>query len=104
MLFESLKKMLVSRKGGKNARHTTFVPQVDLLEDRRLLAAVTRFVDDNYTPAQVNSTHFTSIQAAVDAAKPGDTVKVLPGLYNEAVVVDKRLTVTGAFAASIPGP
>jgi len=103
MLFESLRR-LVSRKRVKNTRRKTFVPQVDILEDRRLLAAVTRFVDDSYHPGQLNSTHFNTIQEAVDAAKPGDTVRVLPGLYNEAVVVNKKLTLTGAFAASVPGP
>src|SRR3954468_5295156 len=103
MLFESLRKVWKSRKRAKNARRATFMPQVDMLEDRRLLAAVTRLVDDDYTPAQVNSTHFTSIQAAVDAAHPGDTIRVRPGLYNEAVVVDKKLTLTGAFAPSKPG-
>jgi nitrous oxidase accessory protein NosD len=35
---------------------------------------------------------FTSIQAAVDAARPGDLIRVCPDLYTEAVVVDKPLT------------
>jgi len=37
-----------------------------------------------------------SIQKAVDAAKPGDTVVVMPGTYRESVLVDKaRLTLRG---------
>lgn len=36
---------------------------------------------------------FTSIQAAVSAAAPGDTVLVCPDLYTEDVTVDKALTV-----------
>jgi Tol biopolymer transport system component len=35
---------------------------------------------------------FTSIQAAVDAAEPGDLIRVCPDLYAETVVVDKPLT------------
>jgi nitrous oxidase accessory protein NosD len=38
---------------------------------------------------------FTSIQAAVDAAQPGDVVRVCPDVYAETVTVDKPLTLTG---------
>jgi nitrous oxidase accessory protein NosD len=38
---------------------------------------------------------FTSIQAAVDAAQPGDVIRVCPDLYTESVVVDKPLTLKG---------
>jgi parallel beta-helix repeat protein len=65
---------------------------LDLLEDRRLLA--TLFVDDDM--AQNHHAGFTSIQAAVDAAQPGDTIRVSPGTYNESVTVDKKLTILGA--------
>jgi Right handed beta helix region len=35
---------------------------------------------------------FSSIQPAVDAAQPGDLIRVCPDLYSETVVVDKPLT------------
>jgi parallel beta-helix repeat protein len=38
---------------------------------------------------------FKTIQQAVDAAKPGDTVLVAPGTYTQNVVVNKPLTITG---------
>ena len=41
-----------------------------------------------------NATH-TSIQAAVTAANPGDTIRVCPGTYAEQVVINKNLKVEG---------
>jgi nitrous oxidase accessory protein NosD len=41
---------------------------------------------------QCGNADFTSIQAAVDAALPGDLIRVCPDLYPERVVVDKPLT------------
>src|SRR5690348_7698571 len=65
---------------------------IDMLEDRRLLA--TLYVDDDH--AQMPNAGFTSIQAAVNAAHPGDTIRVSPGTYNESVTVDKQLTILGS--------
>jgi hypothetical protein len=39
---------------------------------------------------------FPTIQSAVIAASPGDTISVCPGTYNELVQVDKTLTFLGA--------
>jgi parallel beta-helix repeat protein len=44
----------------------------------------------------------TTIQAAADAAQPGDTILVPPGTYRESVLVDKSdLTIVGTPAAII---
>ncbi len=39
-----------------------------------------------------------TIQGAVNAANPGDTIQVCPGTYNEGVLVGKTLTINGAQA------
>src|SRR5215208_1035574 len=43
---------------------------------------------------------FPTIQAAVNAAAPGDTIRVDSGTYREEVVIEKDLTVRGAGAGA----
>ena len=38
---------------------------------------------------------FPTIQAAIDAAKPGDIVQVSAGLYSENLILNKAVTVVG---------
>jgi len=46
----------------------------------------------------------STIQAAVDAAQPGDTVFVPPGIYRENVVVNRNnITIRGGRAAILDG-
>ena len=45
---------------------------------------------------------FHTIQAAVNAAPSGSTIKVAPGTYNEDVTISKSLTLLGGQAVS-PG-
>ena len=56
-------------------------------------AATTRIVDDNLACPGAT---FTTIQAAVNTAIAGDTVKVCAGSYVETVTVNKTLTIQGA--------
>src|SRR5215467_12493071 len=43
---------------------------------------------------------FTTVGAAITAAKPGDRILVRPGLYEEGLVVDKPLEILGDGAAT----
>src|SRR5689334_5981128 len=46
----------------------------------------------------------TTIQAAVDAAQPGDIVRVPPGIYRENVLVSKNnITIKGQSGAVLDG-
>jgi nitrous oxidase accessory protein NosD len=47
---------------------------------------------------------FTSIQAAIDAASPGDTITIGPGKYVENLVVDRPLTLQGSGDGTVLYP
>ena len=94
MLLTSLKQFCDSVRTGKpparrRARLGRAYPgracAADVLESRVLLAA-TLWVD----PAHAGN--FASISSAVAAAVPGDTIKVVPGIYQETVIVPATLT------------
>lgn len=55
---------------------------------------------------RVVPTSYPTIQAAVDAAEPGDTIRVRPGTYVEQVSIEKNVTLTGAgpFVTTIRAP
>src|SRR5207249_5379086 len=47
---------------------------------------------------------YTTIQAAVTASAPGDTVLVESGVYNEQVVITKPLTLEGSGPTTVIQP
>jgi len=68
-------------------------------------AQTTLVVDDDghgtAANCDANAPAFSSIQAAVNAALPGDTIFICPGTYNEQVVITKdNLTIQGSGAGS----
>src|SRR3954468_10102609 len=77
----------------KSHRVSSSFESFESLESRQLLSATLTVDDTAGTGAQ-----FSTIQAAVNAASPGDTIKVAPGVYNETVTVDKSLNIIGAQA------
>ena len=46
--------------------------------------------------ALVVPTQFPTIQAAINAANSGNTIKVLPGTYTEQVSINKNLIIAGS--------
>jgi parallel beta helix pectate lyase-like protein len=64
-------------------------------------AATVLVVDNDTTPGSCHAGApvYSTIQAAVDVADPGDRIKVCPGTYAETVIVsDRNLTIQGAKA------
>ena len=85
MLFKNQdRKIKASGKRVATERFNIFEP----LEGRQLYAA----------HVAGDSTVYSTIQAAVDAAAPGATINVDAGTYNETVVITQPMTIRGAQA------
>jgi parallel beta-helix repeat protein len=67
-------------------------------------AAAATLVVSN-TSGQCGKAEFSTIQSAINAAAPGDTVRVCPGVYPEQVTIGISLTLRGENGAILmPGP
>lgn len=74
--------------GQRSVRRPIRRPRLRVLELEVRNTPSTLLVDDNFTPDPSHN-RFNSIQAAVDAAHPHDTIKVFAGTYTEAVRITK---------------
>jgi hypothetical protein len=79
----------------RRARIPTFLPRLEALEGRNLLATLV------VSPGGLVPGSFPTIGQAVTAAASGDTVLVNPGTYTEQVTISKNLTLQGNGAGAI---
>ncbi len=70
---------------------------------QQTVSAVQRTVDDDF--AECPGAGFTSIQAAVNASNPGDSVRVCPGTYTELItitgIMKNNLTLFSAMGSAV---
>jgi hypothetical protein len=64
-------------------------------------AGATLFVDDSYTAAQLDATHFAAIEDAIAVAVDGDTIAVESGNYADSLLLTQSVTVVGRCAAEV---
>lgn len=72
-----------------------------IIDEVRVAAGTIWTVDDDRV--QCPNADFTSIQAAINAASPDDTIIVHDGNYNEALYINKRLTIKAASTPVVKG-
>lgn len=58
-------------------------------------------VDDDFSAAQLDATHFRKIGDAIAAAAAGSTIAIDAGTYTEDLVVDKALTLAGRCPSQV---
>ena len=72
-----------------------------IIDEVKVSATTIWTVDDDRV--QCPTADFTSIQATINAAGLGDTILVYDGTYNEALFIDKSLTIKAASSPVIKG-
>src|SRR5919106_6566199 len=68
-----------------------------VLANSGLALAAELFVDDDGVDCP--DADFTTIQAAVDAADPRDTIRICTGIYDEQINISKPLVIIGSNGA-----
>ncbi len=61
------------------------------------------YVDDDANPSWYNSTHFKTIQSAIDNSSEGDTIFVYNGVYYEQLLINKSIELIGSDQTKIIG-
>src|SRR5262245_32460887 len=78
-----------------SAAFTIALLALQLLGAIHAQAASTRTLVVDQGDVQCGNAGFNSIGAAIADAQPGDTIRVCPGLYREALTIDKSITLRG---------
>ncbi|TAL68548.1 MAG: hypothetical protein EPN82_09725 [Bacteroidetes bacterium] len=60
-----------------------------------------RYVDKNGGTDQFGHQKYQTIHAGIDAAIEGDTVRILPSIYNESITIGKNIVVQGGGLSTI---
>ena len=76
----------------------TFTVRLTVTDEKELMASTTQgiVVQPGAATLTVPSLQFMTIQAAIEASLPGDTILLQPGLYGINLVIEKSLTIKGS--------
>jgi len=61
-----------------------------------LLVVIQSSVAKTIIVDKFGSCQYTTIQGGINASSAGDTIKVLPGIYNEALIINKAVVIQGS--------
>ena len=88
---------------GEDAPENAVTDYSDFVAPGNMINADGDFVIDNMKAvAKINNFGYATLQAAIDAAKDGDTVTVIGDATEEHIAIrDKALTINGAGAAKV---
>ncbi|MDE1849011.1 MAG: right-handed parallel beta-helix repeat-containing protein, partial [Nanoarchaeota archaeon] len=96
---------VVRTSGSGDVMFTIFVANVSSSNNGTNLVMLSNPINVTITPATMpmqwnvfdanSQKGFSTIQSAINAASPGDEILVAPGAYNESVIINKSITLTG---------